>query len=71
MKKLLRHKWKGSDNPNDLKMQCQICGVIRYWDFAYRHTMYQWGTKLTYNAPDCKLHTEKPYNPIEVQPVKK
>jgi hypothetical protein len=73
MSKLLRHKWKEITLLSLIrnKQQCQKCGTIRYWDFDYNCVMYRWGTHITYKAPDCILATDKPYNPIEIQAIKK
>ena len=55
MKKLLRHKWKESNDPYAKLNQCQICRCIRYWDFGYDSIMYSWGTHVTYRPPSCLL----------------
>jgi len=70
MKKLLRHSWKEVPGKY-FPFQCEKCGCVRYWDWDYNHRMYSWGNNITYKAPECKLYTEKPYNPIEIQAVKK
>ena len=65
--KRIRHKWKINLDNKGLKIsQCQICGLIKKWDFGYNAQMYFHGTKITYNNPGCKLPNTPKYNKINL-----
>jgi len=72
MKKIIRHAWVKVGPWHLQKSVCKKCGTVRYWDFSYGCIMYQWGTHLTYKAPDCIIElTGVPYNRELVLAIKK
>lgn len=45
------HSW--NPLPGFRVSQCRNCGCIKRWDAGYKKTVYDYGTKTLFKAPDC------------------